>query len=321
VVLVEERIRRGRGGGLLFSGLAVLALGCAAIESPGPAVRAPDLEAGAALESMRVESTETPADIALRFAWPLPSQGRCVTMARRIEGTGAQVLRATSSLRAERDGDQIRVDTVDVEVPSDAPAQLLPLAETWHAERLVDGQGRLLRVQPLDPHVSPAQRSAMTARLAQRWQSMVSAWAGRTVPLGVTYSATAPEQTAEGTVRLQIAIRADGRVPCEPGAKIARCVRLRILSQPTAADAPGLARVVARDLLSPDAFTLYDPSRVRTFVTQTTVVLITDPETLQPRRVTERRTLQLRIDPLIGDDGVDVNRQDEVTTACAWSAP
>ena len=317
VVLVAERIRRGRGRALVFSGLAGLAVGCAAIELPGPAV-APDLEAGGSLETMPVPTTETPADIALRFAWPLPSEGRCVTLARRIEGTGAQVLRTASRLHAEPDGDQIRVDTLDVEVPPDAPKALLPLAETWHAERLVDGQGRLLRVQPLDPGVSAAERSAMTARLAQRWQSMVSAWAGRTVPLGVTYSATAPEQTADGVVRLQIAIRADGRVPCEPEAKERRCVRLRILSQPTAADAPGLARVVARDLLSADAFTLYEPSRVRTFVTQTTVVLITDPETLLPRRITERRTLQLRIDPLIGGDGVDVNRQDEVTTACAW---
>ena len=40
-------------------------------------------------------------------------------MARRIEGTGTQVLRTASSLRAERDGDQLRVETFDVEV---APA-------------------------------------------------------------------------------------------------------------------------------------------------------------------------------------------------------
>jgi hypothetical protein len=281
-------------------------------------VRAPDLDATAPLESIRAEVAETPGDLALRFAWPLPSEGRCATVARRIEGSGTQVLRTASSLRADVEGDQIRIETFDVEVPPDAPAQLLPLAETWHAERLVDAQGRLLRVQSLDPGLGSAERADMTRRLAQRWQSMVSAWAGRTVPLDVTYSAIAPEQTPDGPVRLQIAIRADGRVPCEPGAKVARCVRLRILSQPTAADVPALTRVVARDLLSPDAFTLYDPSRVRGFATQTTIVLVTDPETLLPRRVTERRTLQLRIDPLIGDDGVDVNRQDEVTTACAW---
>jgi hypothetical protein len=267
---------------------------------------------------MHAEVAETHGDIALRFAWPLPTEGRCATVARRIEGTGTQVLRTASSLRAEAEGDQLRVETFNVEMPPDAPAQLLPLAETWHAERLVDAQGRLIRVQSLDPGIGAAERAVMTTRLAQRWQSMVSAWAGRSVPLDVTYSATAPQQTADGPVRLQIAIRADGRVPCEPGAKVARCVRLRILSQPTADDAPALARLVARELLSPDAFTLYEPSRVRAFATQTTVVLVTDPETLLPRRVTERRLLQLRIDPLIGDDGVDVNRQDEVTTACAW---
>jgi hypothetical protein len=99
---------------------------------------------------------------------------------------------------------------------------------------------------------------------------------------------------------------------------VASCVRLRIFSQPTAGDAAVVARLVARELLPADAFTLYEPSRVRALSTQTTVVLVTEPETLLPHRVTERRVLQLRIDPLIGDDGVDVNRQDEVTTACRW---
>jgi hypothetical protein len=176
----------------------------------------------------------------------------------------------------------------------------------------------LLRVQPLDPNVSAAERTVITSRLAQRWQSMVSAWAGRSLPIDATYSVTAPEQTAEGPVRLQIAIRADGRVPCDAVATDAACVRLRILSQPTPGDAPLLARLAARELLSPDDFALYEPSRVRSFNTQTTMVLVTDPNTLMPRRVTERRTLQLRIDPLLGGDGVDMNRQDEVTTACVW---
>lgn len=261
---------------------------------------------------------KTPGDVALRFAWPLPVEGACATVARRIEGSGTQVLRTTSRLQARAEGDQIRVDTVDADIPADAPAALLQLAETWPAERLVDAQGRLLRVQPLDPNLGAAERAAITRRLAQRWQSLVSAWAGRLLPLDATYSVTAPEQTPEGPVRLQIAIRADGRVPCEVGADGANCVRLRIFSQPTAGDGPAVARLVARELLSADAFALYEPSRVRAFATQTTVVLVTDPETLLPRRVTERRVLQLRVDPLLGDDGIDVNRQDEVTTACAW---
>jgi hypothetical protein len=47
---------------------------------------------------------------------------------------------------------------------------------------------------------------------------------------------------------------------------------------------------------------------------------VTEPKTLVPHRITERRLLQLRIDPLVGGDGLDVNRQDEVTTACSWRA-
>jgi hypothetical protein len=298
--------------------LAALALGCMTAGGPRPGPLPPDLEAGAPLESMPAAVGKTPGNVTLRFAWPLPVDGQCATVARRIEGSGTQVLRTTSRVRARAEGDQVRVDTVDVEVPAEASAALLGLAETWRAERLVDAQGRLLRVQPLDPNLGAAERTAITMHLAQRWQSLVSAWAGRSLPLDATYSATAPEQTAEGPVRLQIAIRADGRVPCEPGAEDARCVRLRILSQPTEGDGPAVARLVARELLPADAFALYEPSRVRAFATQTTVVLVTDPDTLLPRRVTERRMLQLRVEPLLGNDGLDVNRQDEVTTACAW---
>ena len=310
----------GRTGRLAARGataLGVLLLGCAT-HGPSLPLRNPDVEAGARLESMPATVGEKPGDVALRFAWPLPAVGRCATVARRIEGSGTQLARTLSTMRAQADGDQVRVDTVDAELPPDVPASVLTLAETWPAERLVDAQGRLLRVPPLDPKVSASERTLITTRLAQRWQSMVSAWAGRSLPVDATYSVTAPEQTPEGTVRLQIAIRADGRVPCDAAAKESSCVRLRILSQPTANDTPPLARLAARELLSPDDFALYEPSRVRAFASQTTVVLVTDPDTLLPRRVTERRTLQLRIDPLIGGDGLDLNRQDEVTTACAW---
>jgi hypothetical protein len=75
-----------------------------------------------------------------------------------------------------------------------------------------------------------------------------------------------------------------------------------------------VARLVAATL-SADAFALYDRA-ARVFANHHGR---TDrPDTLLPRRVTERRVLQLRVDPLLGDDGIDVNRQDEVTTACAW---
>lgn len=309
--------RTGRFAARAAVGLGVLLLGCAA-HGPSAQLRDPDVDAGARLESMPAAVAEKPGDVALRFAWPLPAVGRCATVARRIESNGTQVARTRSTMRAQADGDQVRVDTVDAQLPPDAPAGVLTLAETWPAERLIDAQGRLLRVQPLDPNVSASERALITTRLAQRWQSMVSAWAGRSLPIDATYSVTAPEQTAEGTVRLQIAIRADGRVPCDAAATDSSCVRLRILSQPTTNDTPALARLAARELLSPDEFALYEPSRVRAFASQTTIVLVTDPKTLLPRRVTERRTLQLRIDPLIGGDGVDVNRQDEVTTACAW---
>jgi hypothetical protein len=298
--------------------LAVLALGCAATLRSGQAIPAPDLDAGASLESVAAQVDEDTKDVKLRFEWPTPLSGRCATVARRIELRGTQTIRTAHSVRAQPDGDQLRVETFDVEVPADAPATVLPLAETWHAEWLVDAQGRLLRAQSLDPLLDAAARAVVTTRLAQRWQSLVGAWAGRTLPIDVTYTATAPEQTSGGPVRLQITVRVDGRVPCEPGTKVARCVRLRIVSQPTSNDTVAVAKLAARELLPADEFLLYEPARVRGFSAMTTIVLVTEPDTLVPHRFTERRMFELRIDPLVGTDGVDVNRQDVVTTACRW---
>ena len=204
--------KRGSRAGVGWT-LAVLALGCGVTGGPRLPMVAPDLEAGTVLESTAAQVDEKPGDVTLRFAWPSSISGRCATIARRIEKQGTQVIRAAHSVRAEPDGGQLRVETFDVEVPADAPAAVRPLAETWHAEVLVDGQGRLLRAQSLDPALDADMRGMVTTRLAERWQLLVGAWAGRTLPIDSTYTATAPQQTSAGPVRLRITVRADGRVP------------------------------------------------------------------------------------------------------------
>ena len=316
----------GRAGGVrLRVALGVLALAAVAASCGlGPiaprAVETPDLDRGATLESMPVEVGEKPGDVALHFAWPAPAEGRCASVARRVETKGTQTLRVTFGIRVTPDGDQLRVETFDYALPPEAPHDVEPLVEPWGAERLVDRQGRLLGVQLLDTGLSSAERTVATARVTQQWQAVVGVWAGRTLPVGVTYSATAPEPSLEGPVRLQLAIRVDGRLPCRAGGATNDCVRMRVLSQPTAGDAAIVARLAARELLPPDEFALYEPSRVKAFAAQNDLVLVTDPDTLLPRRWTERRALRLRIDPLVGPSGTDVDRQDELTTACVWSA-
>jgi hypothetical protein len=136
-----------------------LALGCATIDTPRPSPRAPDLEAGASLESMPAVVGKTPGDVALRFAWP--SAEERAPRWPRIEGGGTQVLRTVSRLHARAEGDQIRIDTTAADIPADAPAALLPLAETWPASGW-SGQDGLLRVQPLDPNIGAPRRAAIT---------------------------------------------------------------------------------------------------------------------------------------------------------------
>jgi hypothetical protein len=317
--MVEHGIARGYARAVLILVIAFLAAGCAANEPSRLGSEPFDVESGATLETMPAVLAEKPGDVALRFAWPAPSGARCAVIARRIEPAGTQTVHGTYALRVEDDGDQVRITSYDAELMPGAPS-MAALAEAWNAERLVDAYGGLLRVRPLDAQMSDAERALVTSRLTQRWQAIVGAWATRSLPLGVTYSATAPEQTASGPIRLQLAIRVDGHVPCERGAKTARCVRLRIMSQPTPADAPAAARLAARELLPADELALFEPNRVKAFAAQTTVVLVTEADTLVPHRMSERRMLRLRIDPLIGDRGADVDRQDEVTHACTWGA-
>jgi hypothetical protein len=80
VALVAGRIGRGAGRAVVWGGVVVLVLGCAATERPGPVVAVPDLEAGATLENMPAAVAEKPGEVALRFAWPVPSEARCATV-------------------------------------------------------------------------------------------------------------------------------------------------------------------------------------------------------------------------------------------------
>jgi hypothetical protein len=316
----------GRWGGALAlrGALGVWLAGCAAV---APVRReAPTVDATAVLET--VPATGVGETVLLRFAWPEVLDGRCASRLVRAGSGGAARSESTYGLRAEHDGDHIRIRTFEVQggLESD-PA--LPL-DTALVVDVVDRRGRHLGFEGIDAALeampqfrgaSDAQRhglaEALRGRLARNWKLTVGAWVDRELPLGATYAASAPEAVeGGGSVRMRIAIRADGRIPCHPGAAERRCVRLHLRSQPDDERVEALAPALLRELVPERSM---DPRAmvVQGVAAVTDVTLVTEPDTLVPYRLTTRRYLAIRGSTLDEPDFVRELRE-EATRVCRW---
>jgi len=233
----------------------------------------------------------------------------------------------TFRVHVDRASDAVRIVTDDVVTDGDpvlGEDVLGPLVET------IEPDGRYRSVHGVDDALAgfasfgsqrPAERARavqeIEARLEQTWKLLVGAWAGRELPLGATYAATAPESIpGGGTLRVRIAIQADGRVPCRRTDHEARCVRVQLQSQPEerAADAlvPTLLAVLAPDRkIAPDEIVPAVASIV------TSAVVVTEPDTLIPHRfVLRRRYILAGSTPT--EPNLALDRAEEITRVCAW---
>jgi hypothetical protein len=184
-----------------------------------------------------------------------------------------------------------------------------------------EGIEAALAAMPQMDGASPAQlralADALRGRLARNWKLTVGAWVDREMPLGATYAASAPEAVeGGGTVRMRIAIRADGHVPCHPGAAERRCVRLHLRSEPDDTRVELLAPALLRELAPGQAI---DPRAmvVQGVAALTDVSLVTEPDTLIPHRFTMRRYLAIRGSTLDEPDFMRELRE-EATRVCRW---
>jgi hypothetical protein len=184
-----------------------------------------------------------------------------------------------------------------------------------------EGIEAALAAMPQMDGASPAQlralADALRGRLARNWKLTVGAWVDREMPLGATYAASAPEAVeGGGTVRMRIAIRADGHVPCHPGAAERRCVRLHLRSEPDDTHVELLAPALLRELAPGQAI---DPHAmvVQGVAALTDVSVVTEPDTLIPHRVTVRRYLAIRGSTLDEPDFMRELRE-ESTRVCRW---
>jgi len=285
-----------RWGGVAVLGVALGCMACGA-RSPRPSDEpvAPAPDDSAALES--VPARGVGGVLTLRFAWPDGLTGRCRTR-RRVGGAGpAEPEKETSfRVRVQHAPDEIRI------VNDDLSTGASPLTE------IVERDGR---------YRTSGHAGETDAALAQTWKLLVGAWAGRELPLGATYSATAPESMpGGGTVRVRIAIQADGRVPCRPSAPTADCVRLRLYSEPEERVSPGLVATLLA-LVAPESGIRAQAFVPRIASIATSAVVVTEPDTLIPHRFTLRRRYVLAGTAPEEPDFAR-ERGEEITRVCAW---
>jgi hypothetical protein len=314
-----------RGGAAAAVLVALAACGPGVIR-PTPEPVAPQIDAGAALET--VPATDIGRSLVFHFNWPDGLVGRCRSR-RRAAGAGRQepVHEVTFRVRVERTADEVRVVTDDLASEGNrvlGEEALGPLVETVEPDgryRAAEGVADALAGMPSLAAQPPAERARavqdVEARLAETWKLLVGAWAGRELPLGATYAATAPETMPGGSsARVRIAIQADGRVPCWRGDREARCVRVQIRSQPeqraTDALVPTLLAVLApgRGIAPHDV--VPDVATV-----MTSAVVITEPDTLVPHRFVLRRRFVLT-GSTPTDPKLALERAEEITRVCAW---
>jgi hypothetical protein len=124
--------------------LGIWLAGCATV-APAP-VEAPGIDATAVLET--VPATGVGETVLLRFAWPETLEGRCSSRLVRAGSGGAARSESTYGIRAEQDGDRIRISTFDVQGGA-ASDPGLPL-DTALVVDVVDRGGRHLGFEGIE---------------------------------------------------------------------------------------------------------------------------------------------------------------------------
>ncbi len=316
------------GRGWAAAALA-MALGACAPGGPRPAAdpaTPPAIDESLSLETVPGAGVGT--SLRFRFDWPDGLVGRCRSR-RRVAGSGRPEpeREVTFRVRVEREADEVRVLTDDLAAADDrllgedALGPLVEVVEPDGRYRAARGVGDAVAGSAALRDRSPAETARavreIEGRLAETWKLLVSAWAGRELPLGATYAATAPEAMPGGeTVRVRIAIQADGRVPCSRADAAGGCVRLRLYSQPEERASDALVGPLLAILL-PGAGLAPDDVVAEVASIATSAVVVTEPDTLIPHRFSLRRRYALS-GSTPGEPELARERAEEITRVCTW---
>lgn len=242
--------------------------------------------------------------VTLAFRWPDGFQSH-VLIAHESRRRGAEPtgLVARQRMVAERQGDEIRVFTRDLVARGDEPDLETNVKVNQALVQVVAPDGRFRRAEGLDQALEALEASGATDRERARqalvrstaldWELLVGAWAGQRLAPGELHrkrlQAYVPH-LALVEAALDVEYELEGRVPCTEEETDRRCValsyRARLAPEDRAQALERLRRATTGGADQPVAEDVHG---------EVDVLLVTEPETLVPHRMTQRERLRIRL--------------------------
>jgi hypothetical protein len=276
-----------------------------------------------------------PEVVPLRFAWPAPGRAKVTYRRTRLRaGHRAEVFTARYETAAERADGGLRISTRGTTWRGDLPFPPAlardAMSATESVVQRVRPQGEFAGLEGVealrpvlarvleDARVPPEQAeralalalAATRAEAEELWNLAVGFWSGADLAVGETYELqTEAELPLLPGSRVPQAVRfgVRGRVPCAASERAPRCVEVVLRSTPDRAAldraAPALLARLLRDAREAPA------APAGALVAERTLVLVTDPATLLPRRVVWTRAVRL------GGEGGEPPAAEEVDRA------
>ncbi len=257
--------------------------------------------------------------VSLRFGWPAAARAR-VSYRRTRSRTGDQpkVFTARYETCAERGDAGFRISTRDTSWRGDLPFPRALARDAIRASeevvQLVGVEGRFSgleggeRLRPVltqvfedakvpaeeARRVVAAAEAAMRGEAEELWNLAVGFWTGADLAVGETYTLETDAEIpllAGVRARHSIEFSVVRRVPCAAGERAPRCVEVTLRSTPDRA----ALESAAGTLVERFALSSGEPGAVpaREVFAENELVLVTEPETLLPRRVVWTKAVRI----------------------------
>jgi hypothetical protein len=279
--------------------------------------------AGAPAEGARAAASPAPAApedrvVRLRFAWSPPLRAKVTYRRTRVGPAGRTAFTARWEERVDGDGDGLRIEARGTTWRGDLPfphqlAQDAIRASEAVVQRVGEGGkfAGLEGVEAMRPVLSRAFEEAkvppdaseravalalgaMRAEAEEAWNLAVGFWAGADLALGQVYALVTeadlpllPGARAEHAV--EFAVRR--RVPCAAGEPALRCVEATLRATPDRAAVEQASSALLARLLGPGEEP--EDGAAKELSAESELVLVTDPETLLPRRLAWTKAVRL----------------------------
>ena len=265
------------------------------------------------------EAAADPSVARLRFGWTAPLRAQVTYRRTRTRPGGARTtFTARYETRTEAEEGGLRITTQGTSWRGDLPFRHALAREAIRASEAVvqrvgkDGKfAGLVGVEAMRPvlarvfedaRVPPdaAERAlllalgAMRAEAEEVWNLAVGFWTGADLALGETYALRSESELpllpgVRGMHAVEFRVRR--RLPCTAGERPLRCVELTLRSTPDRAALAGAAGALLARLVPGDAPRPEDAAK--DLSAECELVLVTDPDTLLPRRMVWTKAVRL----------------------------